>query len=195
MINSLSQRISKHLYKNSMITEDDIELYTYGFFVLLSIVLFFIISTMFGIIFNVVAESIVFYILFCFIRSYAGGIHAPTEILCTIFTTVSLFLSVLGIRLMINYSVQKIAFVIFLISLVFIVTFSPLDSVEKPLTGNEKKCFRIKTYVVLTVILLISITAVFFSKVNIFYASLMSIVLESILLVSGKIKYLIENNK
>ena len=83
----------------------------------------------------------------------------------------------------------------FLISLVFIVTFSPLDSIEKPLTGNEKKYFRIKTYVALIVILLISIAALYYSKVNIFYASLMSIVLGCILLVLGKIEYLIENKK
>ena len=189
MINALSQRISKYLYKNSMITADDIELYTYGFFVLLSRVLFLIISTIFGVIFNIATESIVFYILFCFIRSYAGGIHASTELLCTVFTTVSLFLSVLSIKLMLNYSKPEIAFLVYLISLVIVITLSPLDTKEKPLSDNEKKYFKLKTYVVFIVISLILIIAIFVQKNNFFYAGLMSLVLESILLISGKIKF------
>lgn len=195
MINSLSQLLAKHLYKSSIITESDMELYAYGFFVLMSRIVFLIVSVIFGIIFNIIIESILFYFLFCFIRSYAGGIHAPSELLCTIFTTILLFLSVLGIKLMLNYGDQNIAFVLYFISLVIIIIFSPLDTKEKPLNSNEKKCFKVKTYVVLIVIILFSITAMVFHKINIFYSSLMSLVLESILLLSGKIKYVINPNE
>lgn len=191
MINSLSQLLAKHLNKTSVITESDMELYAYGFFVLISRILFLIVSVIFGIIFNIIIESILFYFLFCFIRSYAGGIHAPTELLCTIFTTVSLFLSVLGIKLMLNYGEQKIAFAIYFVSLLIIIILSPLDTKEKPLNINEKKCFKVKTYAVLIVVIIISIAAVIFSKINIFYASMMSIVLESIFLLFGKIKMVV----
>lgn len=194
MINSLSQILAKHLCNTSVITESDMELYAYGFFVLLSRILFLIVSVIFGIIFNIIIESILFYILFCFIRSYAGGIHAPTELSCTIFTTISLFLSVSGIKLMLNYGDQKIAYAVYFISFIIIIILSPLDTKEKPLNSNEKKCFKVKTYAVFIVIILISITAVIFSKINIFYSSLMSIVLESMLLVSGKIKNVIVDN-
>lgn len=194
MINSLSQLLAKHLYKTSIITESDMELYAYGFFVLISRILFLIISVIFGMIFNIIIESILFYFLFCCIRSYAGGIHAPTELSCTIFTTISLFLSVSGIKLMLNYGDQKIAYAVYFISFIIIIILSPLDTKEKPLNSNEKKCFKVKTYAVLIVIILISITAVIFSKTNIFYSSLMSIVLESMLLVSGKIKNVIVDN-
>ncbi|MBO5947433.1 accessory gene regulator B family protein [bacterium] len=195
MINSLSQHLAKHLYETSIITESDMELYAYGFFVLISRIIFLIVSVIFGIIFNIVIESILFYILFSFIRSYAGGIHAPTEILCTIFTISSLFMSVLSIKLMLNYGDQRIAFVVYFISLIIIIILSPLDTKEKPLNSNEKKCFKVKTYAVLIVIILISITAMVFHKINIFYSSLMSLVLESILLLSGKIKYVINPNE
>ncbi len=188
MINSLSLLLAKHLYKTSIITESDMELYAYGFFVLISRILFLIISVIFGMIFNIIIESILFYILFSFIRSYAGGIHAPTELLCTIFTTISLFLSVLGIKLMLNYGEQKIAYVVYFVSLLIIIILSPLDTKEKPLSSNEKKHFKVKTCCILIFILSISIVAVVFSKINIFYASMMSLVLESILLLSGKIK-------
>ena len=193
MINSLSQHLAKHLYETSIITESDMELYAYGFFVLISRIIFLIVSVIFGIIFNIVIESILFYILFSFIRSYAGGIHAPTEILCTIFTISSLFMSVLSIKLMLNYGDQRIAFVVYFISLIIIIILSPLDTKEKPLNSNEKKCFKVKTYAVLIVIILISITAMVFHKINIFYSILMSLVLESILLISGKIKYVVNS--
>lgn len=194
MINSLSQLLAKHLCNTSVITESDMELYAYGFFVLLSRILSFIVSVIFGIIFNIIIESILFYILFCFIRSYAGGIHAPTELLCTIFTTISLFLSVLGIKLMLNYGDQKIAYAVYFISFIIIIILSPLDTKEKPLNNNEKKQFKVKTCCILFFILSISIVAVVFSKINIFYTSMMSLVLESILLISGKIKYVVNTN-
>ena len=168
MINSLSQLLAKHLCNTSVITESDMELYAYGFFVLLSRILFFIVSVIFGIIFNIIIESILFYILFCFIRSYAGGIHAPTELLCTIFTTISLFLSVLGIKLMLNYGDQKIAYAVYFVSFIIIIILSPLDTKEKPLNNNEKKQFKVKTCCILFFILLISIVAVVFSKINTF---------------------------
>ena len=170
------------------------ELYAYGFFVLISKIIFLIVSVIFGIIFNIVTESILFYILFSFIRSYAGGIHAPTEFLCTIFTTISLFLGVSAIKFLLNYGDPKIAYAVYFLSFIIIIILSPLDTKEKPLNCNEKKCFKVKTYAVLIVIILISITAVVFFKINFFYSSLMSIVLESILLVSGKIKNVIVNN-
>ena len=194
MINSLSQLLAKHLCNTSVITESDMELYAYGFFVLLSRILFLIVSVIFGIIFNIIIESILFYILFCFIRSYAGGIHAPTELLCTIFTTISLFLSVLGIKLMLNYGDQKIAYAVYFVSFIIIIILSPLDTKEKPLNNNEKKQFKVKTCCILFFILSISIVAVVFSKINIFYTSMMSLVLESILLISGKIKYVVNTN-
>ena len=194
MINSLSQLLAKHLCNTSVITESDMELYAYGFFVLLSRILFLIVSVIFGIIFNIIIESILFYILFCFIRSYAGGIHAPTELLCTIFTTILLFLSVLGIKLMLNYGDQKIAYAVYFVSFIIIIILSPLDTKEKPLNNNEKKQFKVKTCCILFFILSISIVAVVFSKINIFYTSMMSLVLESILLISGKIKYVVNTN-
>ncbi|MDD5796499.1 MAG: accessory gene regulator B family protein [Oscillospiraceae bacterium] len=195
MINALSRRIAKHLCETSIIEESDLELYAYGFFVLLSRILFLIITTIFGMCFNIIFESILFYILFCFIRSYAGGVHAPNEFLCTVFTTLLMFVCVLIIKLLIIFDAQKITSAVYFISFVIIIIFSPLDTKEKPLNKNEKKCYRIKTYIVLAVILFISTTTTFFSKKNIFYVCLMSLSLESFLLVLGKIKSVIANNK
>ena len=79
MIGKLSSKISDLLIRKSVIDSEDQELYVYGFFILLSQILYFIIAVIFGIIFNVLLQSVVFYIAFQFIRKYALGYHASTE--------------------------------------------------------------------------------------------------------------------
>lgn len=64
---------------------------------MISYVVFFVISILFGIALNIPFSSILFYIIFCLIRNYAGGIHANSEIKCDIITTVSIFISELFI--------------------------------------------------------------------------------------------------
>ena len=86
MISKLSKKIVNQLN----ILDDEQELYEYGFFILLSQILYFIIAIIIGTICGTVFESIIFYIAFQFIRRYAGGYHASTETRCEIFSTLSI---------------------------------------------------------------------------------------------------------
>ena len=79
MINKISQYFTKKLLVNGAISKEEQELYIYGFFMLLSQLMYFILAFIFGLIFNCIIESIIFYIGFQFIRRYAGGYHAATE--------------------------------------------------------------------------------------------------------------------
>ncbi len=77
LLSKLSECIAVGLARSSVIQNEDVELYAYGFYILISKLLFLIISLIFGVILNIVLESLVFYVLFSIIRAYAGGVHAP----------------------------------------------------------------------------------------------------------------------
>ncbi len=188
MISALSRRIVNSLCNKAVIEETDKELYAYGFFVLLSKLFFFIIAIIFGLIFNAVYESTVFFLMFSLIRSYAGGIHAPKEWLCTLFTSVSLFFGIALIKSMSVYHAKYFAFAIIAVSVFFTAIFSPLDTPEKPLSKNEKKFFKIKSFIILFFMVFVSLSAFFFSKTRTFYAVTASLLLECILIAAGKIK-------
>lgn len=107
MVSKLSAKIADYLCVTSVIAEEDKDLYSYGLFVILSRLLFLTIAAIFGLFLHIAVESIVFFVFFCFIRSYAGGIHASSELRCTFFTTISLVMSISCIKLLALHDIDN----------------------------------------------------------------------------------------
>lgn len=187
MINKISKRISAGLCKSGLIPSEDFELYAYGFFVILSRLMFLIIAAMLGILFGIVWESILFYIFFSMIRSYAGGIHAPKEWICILFTTTLFFICIGSIKFLSLAHLDIFTHSLFLVSIMAILILSPLDTKEKPLNAKEKKLYKKKSYLFLLAIVIFSVVMNALNKQSFFYAGMVSIVFESALLLLGKI--------
>ena len=184
MISKLSKKIVNQLN----ILDDEQELYEYGFFILLSQILYFIIAIIIGTICGTVFESIIFYIAFQFIRRYAGGYHAATETRCEILSTLSILACIVVIRLSKTYDIQTALLIISALSAVCIFVFCPLDTPEKPLTDKEFRYFRkISWLILLAIVVAIIVSYIFKFKIDTVPCCL-SLILESILLTAGKIK-------
>lgn len=89
MITMLGDRIARAMVRAGAVPEDEQELYSYGFFLLLSKGLFLLVTASCGAMLGVLWESVLFYALFTLLRGYAGGIHAEKEGTCLICTTAS----------------------------------------------------------------------------------------------------------
>lgn len=194
MISNIASKVVKRLVDNSVIADTEQELYVYGFFILISQILYFTLTIMFGILLDIVLESVIFYIAFQFIRRYAGGIHASSELKCEIATTTSIFLCLLCVKLCEINNVQIPILIVTIIATVFIFVLCPLDTPEKPLTTEEYKYFRKISWVILLFIMLAIFIGWYLKFEFLMYPCCMSLILESILLVSGKIKRLVKNN-
>lgn len=194
MISNIASKVTKKLIDKSVIADTEQELYVYGFFILISQILYFTLTMIFGVLLDIVLESIIFYIAFQFIRRYAGGIHASSELKCEIATTTSIFLCLLCTKLCETNNIQMPILVLTSIATVFIFVFCPLDTPEKPLTKEECKYFRKISWVILLLIMLTICIGWYFKLEFLMYPCCMSLILESILLVSGKIKRLVKNN-
>ena len=188
MFSKLSNKIVYRFFKRTDILDDEQELYKYGFFILFSQILYFIITITLGILCKAILESIIFYIAFQFIRRYAGGYHAATETRCEILSTLSIVASIGIIKLSKIYDFKTILLFVTLMSVVLILFLCPLDTPEKPLSEKEFKYFRKISWIILLVILSIIIVSYFFKFNNLFTPCCVSLILESILLVAGKIK-------
>lgn len=188
MINNLSTRLTDKLLSKGSITEDERELYIYGLFMLISQLMYLVLACIFGLLFECFIESIVFYIAFQFIRRYAGGYHAATETRCEILSTLSIVASIGIIKLSKIYDFKTILLFITLMSMVLIFFLCPLDTPEKPLSEKEFKCFRKISWIILLVISSIIIVSYFFKFNILFTPCCVSLILESVLLVAGKIK-------
>ena len=136
-------------------------------------------------------ESIIFYAAFQFIRRYAGGYHASTEMRCEILSTLSILACIVVLRLSMTYEFQFALLVVSAVCAVCIFTLCPLDTPEKPLSKKEVKYFRKISWLILSVISLVVIISYFVQLkwLRIFFTPCcLSLILECFLLVAGKLK-------
>lgn len=190
MITKLASNITEALCALAVIEDEDRELYIYGFFVLLSHGFFFVISAIFGILFGTLWESIVFYIMFSILRRYAGGFHASRESICTLCTTIALFMSSAGISILEKAGGVVLPLLMIVLGTVVISLLSPLDSEEKPLTQNECQYYRRKSLVTVWAIIVIALGSIAVNILSLLYSAAFCMLLETFLLVMGKAKRL-----
>lgn len=194
MISKLSKLIVKCLLKQSDIKDDEQDLYQYGFFVLLSQILYFIVTCIMGALFGIFLESIIFYFAFQFIRRYAGGYHASTETRCEIFSTLSILACITAIRISKTYDFRFALLVVSTASAACIAVLCPLDTPEKPLSEKEFNYFRKISWLILSAISLVTLISYFVQLkwLQIFFAPCcLSLILESLLLTAGKVKQVV----
>lgn len=193
MISRVADRVTERLVADSIIEESDKALYSYGFFLIISRFYFFLVTVLAGFLNDVLCESLVFYVAFMFLRTYAGGIHAKTEIACTILTSIVLVASVFLIKIMVRTNNNGACFLMFLIGSLPVFLFAPLDSKDKPVTHQERIAYRFFCNLLLMFFWVIFIFAQILSHNTVCYAISISIGLEGTLICIGKISN--QNNK
>lgn len=185
MISKLSNRITQSLLNRNVILDEEKELYDYGLFMIISYMTFFLISILFGIALNILFSSILFYISFCLVRNFAGGIHANSEIKCDIITTVSILISEILIRILIDYGLVSIASVMLMISSICLCVIKPVSTTQKEISQQEKLHFHKKVIVLTVLILIISIISIILGGYNTIMALSVGLSLANILLILG----------
>lgn len=188
MITKISAKLVDAFCKASIIEDHDKELYMYGTYILLSKMFYFFVALIVGILLGVTLESIVFFVMFNLLRSYAGGVHAKKEFLCNIVTIISLLISIILIKIFLNLKLIIIPISLLAISIVSIMLFSPLETEEKPLTHDDKKLFKRITCIIVTIDILIIILALAMHMNGIVYSCIISLLLASVLLLIGKFR-------
>lgn len=189
MISNLSKIIFNSLFIEKTDTQEDVDVYQFALFIIISNTIYFFISLIVGILFSSIIEMILFYFSFLFLRVFSGGYHSKSEIKCELLSTVCIFLT--GLIIWSSKSIILIRLILVLTSFLsccmnFI--FSPVEAEEKPLTKEERKKYRrISLSINFTIILVIIITYIYKLKF-IYTPCCLSLILESILLLIGKHK-------
>ncbi len=194
MITNLGEKIAHKLAVSGTISSDDVDLYSYGFFLLLSSALYLVVVAIFGIAFGILWESIVFYFLFSVIREYAGGIHAKTEHGCMLSTILALLLSTVGIRGMLQAEHSTMAMMLLIVGCAVVFLFSPMDVQEKPLSINDRLYYQRISRWLATAYALLGIWATA-ARWDILYPIAASATLEGILLLAGTINQKIAHSE
>ena len=82
----LSHTITQTLSENHIILQEECDIYEYCFHYIIDISLYCIIFLLIALMCHELLIGILFTLMFFLLRSNGGGVHAPTERLCTVFS-------------------------------------------------------------------------------------------------------------
>ena len=133
----IAKRICYGLKAKGFIPENLIEVYIYGFELLVSTIISAAIILTIGIILKMTLCSVLFLLTFITIRRFTGGYHANKYIICQI-CTVGAFLLVLAASYYVYLNVYMSLSVI-IIGETVIWLFGPIENKHKPMTDREKR--------------------------------------------------------
>ena len=141
------------LINEDIIVADDKEIYIYGVKEGIIILLNLITVVFLGILSDMLWESMIFMATYMPLRSFAGGYHARTQIMCYLLSVVLILLCLYIIR-EINLDFTSVAIMV-LLGIIPIAKFAPLGDVNKPICQKEKTVFRKKVNRILSVEIII----------------------------------------
>ena len=188
MIAELSSQIVATLLNNKIITYKQKDIYQYGFEILISSVITFLIVLVCGCVFNCIIPSFIFFVLFVILRSVCGGYHASNYLSCNLifgFVTIGVLMSYKYINIEVF---SELHYPICMLTFICTIMYSPIENENKPLTIAQKKKFRILGTVLVLMVSLVS--TVIKIKLQSSYTILtdMTLLVVSIFMVVAKLK-------
>ena len=138
MIHSLSQRLSKKLAAYGVFEDSKIEVYAYGYELLLSTAINILLVLIIGILLGIVREALLYIITFAVLRSYTGGYHANTHMACITIFTASFLVCALLLRIFPSEALSPPFLLLGLLPSVVIFLKAPIEAINKPLSDAKR---------------------------------------------------------
>lgn len=186
MLERLSEKFSQQLINLGIIAEQDYDIYTYGFFQLIMMILNISTSLALGIIFKLLIPCILLNISFIPLRINAGGYHADSPMRCYVNSTVIIALLLAVIK--------WAAFPVFVpvimvaVSSIMIWFFAPVDTADNTCDEIERAVYGKRTKIVLIIETIVFTVCVIFSQTMAVKTIALGISAESLMLIVGIIK-------
>lgn len=148
IINKMSNSFIKFVKRNLNKTNEDIEKIEYGIKIITMNLFKMIILFITAYFLKVLGYTIVAFITFGILRSFASGVHADSTIKC-IFINYIVFLG--NVFLASSFSLNNsLVTIFFLISLVLFINYAPADTYERPLISKSlRKKLKMKSIITL----------------------------------------------
>lgn len=136
MTRKMAYNISLFLCRNESIEEEDIDIYTYGFEVLIDSVLETALLLIVGMMLNLLLETVVFICAFGFLRKFTGGYHASSKALCVIMSTITCVINVVISDVMSKFT--NFTIVLGGLGTIGICKYAPKAHTNKPLDSDQR---------------------------------------------------------
>lgn len=142
MIHKFAQMIADYLCNNETIKEDEKDIYIYGYEIMLSNVVNFLIILSLSLFLNQLIDGFLFYITFIITRQYCGGYHANTYLKCNLIFGFLCLQTLFFSNILYPYISFISLMILFFIYIGCIFEYAPIDNEYKRLSEKDKKKYR-----------------------------------------------------
>lgn len=157
----VSKKLSTSLYEADIIKHSELDIYSYCFDYIIELMLNIIIFLGIGQFTHKFIISLIFLIVLIPMRSFGGGIHAPTPKICSLISF-SLFFIVLYISNILSYMFTFEWCICFILAISIILILAPIDSPNKPMDNINRA--KLKRYCIITCIAYVCLFLYFYIK-------------------------------
>ena len=180
----LSEKIIQYMIKNSILSEDDKDIYAFGLTQMIRALLTIITTIFIGFCFGKIIESIVFVVFTALIRINSGGYHSDSPVGCYFISVISIIITlylvgkqVFNVRLMM---------VLLVVSFVVFIKYAPIGHFNKVLDEIEVSTYKRRLLWTLLTIAFVEIIFVVVQKIYLFSAGGYACIFSMLMLIVGK---------
>ncbi len=163
----LASAITDYYIRKNIIDAAKRNIYIYGFKLIISDIVNFIVIIILGLLVNCVLESVVFLITLCGLRVFTGGFHAKTFFVCRLSMMITFILVMATSNLLIESGVNYI-YIGFLniISTIIVALLAPVQNPNKKLEVNQMKINHKRSVIASVLLSVLSVILVYY-RINI----------------------------
>lgn len=187
MINGWIEKIVLRGVAIGKISEEDIELYKYGYSLFIEKATIIMLTVLIVTFFKAIKELVIFYAIFVPMRSYTGGYHTRKAYKCILLSGSIIIFYIIVSRCMVkNCSNIEYCILSEILLMPCICHMSPAEHKNKPLNVGEKKAYRKIVTITYVIHLILELMVTFIIKCKSFLAE--AVLIHLIIFVSLCIK-------
>lgn len=197
MYKKISQIITRKFVTLGIISEDDYEIYKYGFELLIALLSTTIVIILISIFINKFVETILYLVGFFSVRVICGGYHAKHHYTCFV-TTISSYLLFLLLNICFSSKpfLSLVAGVMTIVSSISIIAFAPVEHPNNPMTKYRKNRNRLLSFILSIIICLVYFIFLFFESTLLYvFSYTIGTFLAALAILAAKIEIVIFKRK
>lgn len=187
MLYALSSKIVEELIEKEKINKESKEVALYGIEMTIELLINIISTITLGLMFGLVFESIIFLIMYSFIRTSAGGYHCEKMINCYLLSCGIIILTLSTVKFFPQEYMLIAELIILMISVPTLLNFVPLDTKTRIYDEAEKEHYKKKTIKNLTLEIIMIIALCMFNMPTYAFIVSLAIFISSVLVLVQKL--------
>ncbi len=186
MLERVSKKFAGRLIQAGIISEDGIDVYAYGFFQSVMMILNIVTTLILGIIFQLLVPCIILNLAYIPVRTNAGGHHASSPLKCYINSTIiiAVLLSIIKWVAIPTF----ISVVILTVSSAVIFILAPVETENNPLDEVERQVFKRRTRIILCAEIAVFAVLMALGKTQTAGTIVLGLLTEGLMLIMGCVK-------